>query len=308
PAMSSLRRVLVTGATGFIGRRTLEPLLRRGFEVHAASRRPPQDAPAAVIHHACDLLDQEARQALVQSVAATHLLHLAWFAEPGRFWKSPENLRWTAASIELTRVFAAHGGRRAVFAGTCAEYDWSETLCDEQRTPIRPQSLYGSCKAALWSVLQSAAPVLGITAGWGRLFFLYGEHEHPQRVIPSVILALLRDQPAVCTAGRQVRDFMYVGDVAQAYVSLLDSVVTGPVNIASGEAQPLAETLTLLGQELRKPHLVQLGARPTPPHEPAVLRADISRLRDEVSFRPQVGLREGLQRTIAWWQAQTTGP
>ena len=57
-------------------------------------------------------------------MAPTHLLHLAWYAEPGLFWRSPENLRWVEASLRLLRAFAEHGGQRAVMAGSCAEYAW----------------------------------------------------------------------------------------------------------------------------------------------------------------------------------------
>lgn len=111
-------RVLVTGATGFVGRHAVPALLARGFEVHGVGRGVGPN------QHAADLLAAEDRRALIARVRPSHLLHLAWDAEPGRYWTSEANLDWVAASLDLARLFAAAGGRRFVGIGTCAEYAW----------------------------------------------------------------------------------------------------------------------------------------------------------------------------------------
>ena len=94
----------------------------------------------------------------MDSVQPTHLLHLAWFAVPGQFWTSPENLRWVQASLELLSVFESVGGRRLVVAGSCDEYEWSDVDCDEHDTPLRPATLYGTCKHALHLVMALCTP------------------------------------------------------------------------------------------------------------------------------------------------------
>src|SRR6185312_10743533 len=116
-------RVLLTGGSGFIGSRAIAPLLAAGYEVHALGRR--RGASPDVTWHELDLLDDRATGRVVADVAAERLLHLAWHTEHGRFWSAPENLDWVAASVRLMRAFAEAGGRRAVIAGTCAEYDWT---------------------------------------------------------------------------------------------------------------------------------------------------------------------------------------
>jgi nucleoside-diphosphate-sugar epimerase len=303
--MSEPRRVLVTGATGFIGRHALAPLLERGLEVHAVTSRdaPPPQAPADVSWHRADLLEPGTHDALLEAAAPTHLLHLAWYAEHGRFWTSTENLRWSAATISLVQAFAERGGRRAVLAGSCAEYRWGEPgPCVESVTPLEPATLYGTAKNATRAVLQAAAGELGIELAWGRVFFLYGPGEAPGRLVASVIRALLAGERAPTSDGRQVRDFLHVADVAGAFAALLDSPVTGPVNIGSGDARPLLDVITAIGAATGRPDLLDVGALAPRAGDPEELVADIARLRDEVGFVPAIGLDEGIERTVDWWR------
>ena len=219
-----MSRVLITGASGFIGRGTLAPLLQRGLEVHAVtSRSSPPDAQPGIRWHTADLLDSHAAEAMVEQVRPTHLLHLAWYAEPGAYWSSPENLRWVEASLRLLRAFAQRGGARAVFAGTCAEYEWSnQVTCDELSTPCRPATLYGTSKHALQLIGARYAKQVGLSFAWGRVFFVFGPAEHPARVGGSVARSLVLGEPTLLSHGQQVRDFLYSGDLAEAFVALLD--------------------------------------------------------------------------------------
>ena len=296
-----MKRVLVTGASGFIGRHTLSALGTRGFEVHAVSSRP--HASPAVQWHTADLLHAPEAQRVISAVRPTHLLHLAWFAVPGRFWTAPENLCWVQATIELARAFATMGGERFVAAGTCAEYDLSDQDCDERETALKPSTLYGICKHASRIVLDGFADGR-FSAAWGRIFHLYGPHEHSDRLVPSVVCSLLEGRPALCTSGVQVRDFLHVADVGDAFAALLDSSVCGPVNIASGSPRSVADVVSEIGREMNAEALVRLGARPTPPHDPPRLTASVTRLRDEVGWSPSFDLTGGLRSTIEWWRGR----
>jgi nucleoside-diphosphate-sugar epimerase len=308
------KRVLVTGAGGFIGRWSVAPLLAKGYEVHAAlsaNAHPliPAELAGAAVHHA-DLLNHLELDALVKSVAPTHLLHFAWIATPGVYWHSPENFRWLAASEHLLRRFRACGGVRVVMAGSCVEYDWSKVgVCDERFSPMAeeaaaPPSPYAASKAALHRVLTKFAREENLSAAWGRIFFQFGPHEHPDRLVPSVVRHLLMNQKALCTHGRQIRSFLHVADVGAAFASVLDSRLEGPVNIGSDERIALAALIDHIALEIGRTELVQLGARIAPTEEPPLLVPDVHRLHSEVPWRPRITLREGITDTIAWWRNQ----
>jgi nucleoside-diphosphate-sugar epimerase len=294
----------MTGASGFLGRHCLPALLARGYEVHAAGRRGGGDASSGARWHEVDLLDAERVAKLVEEVAPTDLLHLAWYAVPGKFWTASENLSWVRASLNLLEEFARRGGRRVVMAGTCAEYDWTDGLCDESRTPLRPATLYGASKRALQLVVEAYARQTGLSAAWGRLFFLYGPHEYPERLVSSAICRLLKGERVPCTHGTQRRDFLYIQDAAEAFVALLASEVEGAVNIASGEALELREVVNKIADRLGGRSLVDFGALEAAAGEPPLLLAEVGRLRGEVGWRPRFTLDEGLERTIEWWRGR----
>jgi len=301
-------RVLLTGARGFIGRHCRKRLLDDGWEVHAVATRPPkEDSPDAhdgSTWHVTDLLDREAMRRLVERSRPSHLLHLAWYTAPGDCYHSPENERWAAAGRELLEAVAEHGIRRAVVAGSCAEYDWTAGHCSERETPLTPATAYGAAKDALRRDFEAWAEAPGRGGAWARLFFLYGPGEHPDRLVPYVIRSLLREEPAECTHGEQLRDYLYVADAAEALVRLLESGVEGAINLASGEARPVKEVILQTAHQIGRPDLVQLGARSPSPHEPPRIEADVTRQTTELGWHPGTSLEAGLGRTIAWWRSR----
>jgi nucleoside-diphosphate-sugar epimerase len=301
-------RVLLTGASGFIGRHTLDALLEQGHEVHAVAGRA--GAPReGVVWHQADLLQPDAASRLAVEARASHLLHLAWYAVPRSFWSSPQNERWIDASLRLLRAFGEAGGRRAAMAGTCAEYAWDDEPLRERgtqlgpATPLEPATLYGACKHATHIAARAIADQLGVALVWGRIFFLYGPGEHPDRLVSGVVRGLLAEEEVPTTDGLQRRDFMHVRDVASAFVALLASDVTGPLNIASGEAVAIRDLVTMIAEVAGGLDRVRFGALPQRPGEPALIVGAVRRLTDEVGFRPAIGLADGIADVVAWSRA-----
>ena len=294
-----MKRVLVTGGNGFVGRSCLAHLHRHGFEVHAVTRRSPPETAATRWHHA-NARDLAEMQVLLSSIRPTHLLHLAWCTQPGAFWASPENLNWLHSSVELFHAFEQSGGTRIVATGSCAEYDWTAGTCNEQTTPCRPGTLYGRTKLAVAAYLDAMRHA-GFSTAWARLFFLFGPEASEHRMPGVVIAALNRNEPAKCSDGTQLRDFLHIEDAARGIVSLIDSEVTGPINICSGTATPIRWMAQRVAELMGKSDLLQLGALPTPDQDPALIVGDNSRLREEVGWSATLSLDEGLRHTVAGW-------
>jgi nucleoside-diphosphate-sugar epimerase len=151
-------------------------------------------------------------------------------------------------------------------------------------------------------MLSAFAAETGIRSAWGRIFHAYGPFEYPQRLVASVASSLVRGQPASCTHGRQIRDFLHVADVGSAFAALLASELEGPVNIASGEPVAILEVVSALAECAGRPDLIRLGALSAAPGEPARLVADVQRLREDVGWAPRYSLTAGLADTLTWWK------
>ena len=272
-------RILLTGARGFIGRECLAKLRALG-EVHALSSSE------------VDLLEGAPRE-LLKKLKPTHLVHLAWIAEPGVFWESPLNARWQAASAALFEAFYAAGGSRVVAAGSCAEYAPSTTPHAEDATPIAPDTTYGRAKAATCVALRAAAAGERGWA-WMRLFFPYGPGEHPARFIPSAINAVLRGETLECTSGTQVRDFIHVRDVASATVLACENHVSGTraFNVGFGTPRTVGDMAEALSKALRGPAPIVTGQYRM--GDVRHITADSSRLRNELGWEPKIDFLDGM--------------
>jgi nucleoside-diphosphate-sugar epimerase len=295
-------RILVTGAGGFVGRHCLEPLRRRGWEVIAVSSRADRGERGrqGVDWRCADLLDPATPARLVAETGPDALLHLAWSVSA----TSVDNYNWSRASLQLLTDFVDAGGRRAVLAGSCAEYDWQAAQPLSEDSPRRPATPYGVCKNALGELVESYRREIGLSAAWARIFFLYGPGEGSNRLVASVIRALLAGEPALSTHGRQLRDYLYVEDLGEALAALVDADLLGPVNVASGRSVRLLELIEEVARQIGRPDLVRLGAREAPAGEAPEVRADVGRLRRELGWAPGYDHSEGLARSVQWWKAR----
>jgi nucleoside-diphosphate-sugar epimerase len=300
-------RVLVTGASGFVGRWSVASLLAHGAEVHTVQRHAA-DA-AGVVAHTVDLHDRDAVTALIQQVRPTHLLHFAWIATPGDYLTSPDNLRWLSSSLELVRIFFANEGRRVVVAGTAAEYGWTAGVCSEHTTPCRPATLYAACKHAQYEVAERLARHEAQSFAEGRLFWVHGPQESPERLVPSMIRASRSRTPFLLRYPRNVCDYLHVADAGAAFSALLASDVEGAVNIGSGEGVALARLAELVGEETGEGLILDRGEQIESECGPAsdapamVVVAETTRLTREVGFSPRYRLEDGIRETVAWWKA-----
>ncbi|HEY7380831.1 MAG TPA: NAD(P)-dependent oxidoreductase [Gaiella sp.] len=298
-------KVLLTGAAGFVGSRVARVLAREGCEVHAWTRGDPRGRLEAVVHEvrvdAFDLSDTASLGTRVAELRPELCIHCAWNAVPGEYLHSDENRAHLEIGLRLADALVDAGCRRLVGIGTCFEYDTSVGVLSEE-SPVNPATPYAESKLALFRALDERCADAGMSFAWARLFYLYGPGEHERRLVPSVILALLDGRAAQTTPGDQLRDFLYVDDVAEALWGIARSGVAGPVNVGSGRAIAVRDVVLELARIVGRPELVELGALPYPPGEPALVQADVRRLVEECGWSPRFSLEQGLEASVRWWR------
>ncbi|MDR3466442.1 MAG: NAD(P)-dependent oxidoreductase [Xanthobacteraceae bacterium] len=293
-------RVLLTGASGFVGRCAAAALREMGHSVVAVVNSGGRDADGEVLR--VDLLSAGTAGRIAEAASADALLHLAWTTRHGAYWNDLANLSWLAATAELVAAVARRGTRRVCVVGTCFEYDWPvDGDCDEDVTPTASHTVYDAAKTACRLVLEQLARDMHLSLAWARLFHLYGPGEHPDRLVSSVCRALVAGRPARCSSGSGLRDFMDVRDAASALAHLVTGDVRGIVNVASGETVRIRDVAVTLGDLAGRPELVAVGELPDRPDEPPRITASTSRLNREVGFQPEHRLRDGLNDALTYW-------
>lgn len=280
--------VLVTGASGFIGKACLQALSRAGHD---------SLAPASAD---LNLLDRDAVRHYIVQHKPAHLVHAAWRPVRGDAMTSADNTLWLEASLALARSFYDHGGEHGVFLGSCAEYDWTHGVLKTGATPLAPATPYGAAKHALHLGLQSHATSAGASFSWPRIFFVYGPGEHASRLAMAVTSALLRGEPVELTHGRQVRDYVYVDDVAEGVRAALEKAHAGETDLASGRPRPVRDIAIEIARQLGREDLLRLGARPSPAHDAPVVLGDPSHAFQSLGWSADTTLEDGVAHLIAW--------
>ncbi|MFV8819249.1 NAD-dependent epimerase/dehydratase family protein [Haliea sp. E17] len=268
--------VLLTGATGFVGRQLYRLALQRNMEVRLVLRR--NDGPGAdVVGDAAvsvvytDDLFQESGQWWREACDGVDtVIHPAWFAAPGEYLHSPLNVECLEGTLRFAKGAQAAGVRRFVGIGSCLEYDVS---CGElgSDTPLLPASVYAGCKAATYLALSTFFDQMGVEFLWCRLFYLYGEGEDERRLVPYLRKQFSLGKSAVIRNSGLVRDYLDVAVAGEMIMDAADSDLTGAINVCSGKATSIGELAESIASEYQCRELLQF-APPLPDSvEPPVI-------------------------------------
>ena len=282
-------KVLLTGASGFVGQYIRAQLDALGVDYVTIGRQ------ASNGHHiSVDLLSNVSLDTLVQEVNATHLIHVAWYTENGKYWTSNLNWGWIQATANLVEAFCKHGGKHITIAGTCAEYDWRYGYCDESLTPTNPSSIYGIAKDATRRLAQDICQRYGIPIAWGRIFFPYGAGEPASRLLPSLFSVFHGDIEPFGINADSYRDFMHVSDVGNSLVFLSQKQAEGIFNICSGQPVLLADIVAKVAGMLQKDASKVLNLSTARKGDPRFLVGNNEKLK-ALGWSPQKEIDDGLR-------------
>ena len=291
--MPSSKRVILTGPSGLIGKEAIAPLKEAGFDIYALTI--DKNNPANGAHYIpCNLFDAQNLAKVFEEIKPQYLLNFAW-ATTEDYLTSNINFDFLAAGLNLMKYFHKNGGKRAVFAGTCLEYAFKDTLLKETDA-LDPKTVYAKCKHSLNELASLYAAQNNISFGWGRIFYVYGRGEHEKRLTAHIINSLRAGKEVEIKHSGLSKDYMYTKDIAAAFVKFLDGGVTGGVNICTGRAVTLADYARAIAKKLNKENLLIL--KDLPSSQPALIAGDNTRLKNEVGFTPRYSLEAGLEEIL----------
>ena len=265
-----MEKVVVTGTTGLIGKESIIPLQKSGFEVIRMDSA------------SCNLFDFDKVSWLFNTCKPKYLLHFAWITGEKGYLQNPINSKYYDASFNLLKQFYNNGGYRAVYAGTYFEYDLKASMPLSESSPLHPTSIYAENKARLQKICSEFCKEHSASFSWGRIFNVYGHGEKAGRLTSSLVTSLLEGKTFTVRCGQLLRDYMYSKDIASAFVRLLLSDVQGAVNICTGKGIKLANFAMKIAEKLSKEQLLEIHEEET--DQPLSIIGDNSRLRNEVLF------------------------
>ncbi len=292
-------KILVTGATGFIGSAFCRLALSHGHEIAGLmlpTEIPPAHVPASerMTWLRGTLAELPWRE--IETFQPEVCVHFAWIATPGVYLESPENENYLRWSLDLVQRLRGLGTNHIVGVGTCIEYRITDAPLSEAHTPVDPTTLYSRCKNALRETLEAQARKDGWHFCWGRVFYPYGVGEHPARLCSSLIQKFRRGEKLLLKTPRSTKDYIYIEDLAAAILLTVEQQFTGTINWGTGTGISVRQIADAVAAMVGRPELVaELSPAETDPLGFVV--ADATRLK-QLGWQPQFGLEQGLSKLI----------
>jgi len=283
-------RVLVTGATGFVGSRLISVLLGRGHLVTAIVRNPDRAQQAAWCGSIELVVADVHRAGALPRLAPVDfdaVVHLAWPGLPN--YMSLRHLDQTlCGELAFLRGLAESGMKRLVVTGTCFEYGLQEG-CLHEKLPTRPVTPYALAKDTLRRYLEELRREVPFRLQWTRLFYLHGTGQSPTSLLPQLDRAIDRgDQVFRMSGGEQLRDYLPVEICAEYLASIIEHPLhEGIVNICSGKPISVRRLVEQRIAERGSSIELELGHYPYPNYEPMAFWGNDSTLQQILGCAPR---------------------
>lgn len=293
-------KILVTGATGFIGSAFSRLALSRGHTVCGMmlpTEMPPVHVPVSnrMIWLKGTLAEMPWRE--IENFKPDVCVHFAWIATPGIYLESPENENYLRWSLDLVHRLRGIGTDHIVGVGTCIEYRITDAPLSEDTTPVDPTTLYSRCKNALRESLEAEARRDGWSFCWGRVFYPYGVGEHPARLCSSLIQKIRRGEKLALKTPHSTKDYIYIDDLAEAILLTVETRFTGTINWGTGQGLSVRHIADRVAAMLGHPELVE---EVTPPENDPLgfVVADADRLK-QLGWTQAHNIQQGLEKLLA---------
>jgi NAD dependent epimerase/dehydratase len=312
------RKALVTGAGGFIGAHLCSALVTEGADVRALVRYNSRDDHGAldwlepdVVEEieavSGDLRDPESVVAAVQG--AEVVFHLAAQIAIPYSYVNPRDFFETnvIGSLNVAQASLSHGVERLVHTSTSEVYGSAQTVPISEEHPLQAQSPYAASKVGADKLMDSFHRSFGLRAVVLRPFNTFGPFQSARAVIPTIVSQALAGGPVRLGSLHPRRDLTFVTDTAAGFMAVTanESTIGRTIQLGTGVDVSIGELVQAVGEILGRELEVEVEEERIRPEDSEVERLLSSpRLAEELTgWRPTVSLREGLERTIPWIQA-----
>lgn len=302
--MNTGKTVFITGAGGFIGANLTRKLLSLGYDVHIVSKPTSnlwrlKDIEKDIKIHGADILEEEKLKETLSKIRPDFIFHLAAYGSYS-IQRDAEKIIGTNINGTLNLLNASWGinYKSLVITGTSSEYGFKQKPMKETDV-LEPISFYAASKASATLLSQVFAREHKKPVSIVRPFSVYGQYEEPTRFIPTVINALINGTDINLTPGDQRRDFVYIDDVINAYLSFLETNknLTGEIfNIGTGIQYSNDEVVETLFKITGKKVNIKKGAFEKRMWDTSNWVADISKIKRELGWQPKFTLEKGLKK------------
>ncbi len=302
------KKILVTGATGFIGANLVRALIARGDEVHVIARKESSgmwrlsDIFLKIIIHDVDLSNAIATKSLVDQVQPEQVFHLAHYG--GNRGQNDESLVRKVIIDGSASVFEACAlnpcVKSIVNAGSSSEYGSKIDIMSEDMT-LEPNTGYGTAKAWVTLYGQHLAREKKVPITTLRFFSVYGPYEARTRLIPAATLAFLNDNALALSNPETTRDFIHVDDVVSAMLLVSEKQIIGEVfNIGSGVETTLKEMVNVLQEQTGSEKKLEWGNLESRSFDGIRWQANLEHTKRVLGWHPSISLVEGARKTVEW--------
>jgi nucleoside-diphosphate-sugar epimerase len=307
-------RVLVTGATGFIGSHLVRRLVSEGADVHALSSTVSSIYPVRLLDirdritvHEANLTDPTAMSVLAHRVSPRLVFHLGAYTHVGKSWHRVDECVQTnvQGTVNLLQALAPTGYERFVYTSTSEVYGDIPVPFAEDST-VNPLSPYSVSKYAG----ERFCRMFHLGRGWPvvvvRPFNAYGPAQSPDRIIPEIIVKALTKERLAMTQGLQTREFNFAEDLAEGFIraATVPGLEGQVLNLGGGEEVSMRDLAATVLDLMGGPIVPEFGALPDRPTEIPRMYSDTRRTREILGYQPRHSLQAGLEKTIAWYRAE----